>query len=620
VYLLILGNVLQLVLGKTDKMKRENKIIKLFIATSILFAQEFKLQFSSIPTGQGIALGDSIKVLNSIGGFLSQESSSESFKVGDGFLKSSQNIFSEPPQISIYNFPSIINKDLEGVQIEVTLFDLNGIKSANLHLQLGGDDNEIIIPMIENVNNIFQTVIHDTLIDITNFRARVFAEDNLGFISKSGFKTGSINFSNNEMTMSDKYSYYPSGIQSGRWRLISWPGIPSDLSLAESNLSEGHVFYKYDPTSKEYIIPKSIELGMGYWFKHNYKDAVIFDEDTSTSIPLENYVINLEPGWNMIGSPFSFPVSFEKDSIIGDLITFGSGEKNGWSTAQNSLEPWNGYAVFSQDISSIKITPFEEENQARSRVLASEGWILNIKLDSESYFNYMTVIGRKEYAKNLTDNYDIPSPKFLENRLSIASSLDGNNSYQYINDIRSTEDFNGVWDLRLSADADQKNITISIFENSFLPEELYFSLVDIQNRFINYEILKTASIVENKSDYKSFDYKIVSGDKNYVIATSEEILKNIPDKYSLSQNYPNPFNPITNLDYELPKRSKVQILIYNVLGQQVKILLDEEQNYGSHSIFWDGLDQLGNEVSTGVYFARMMTSSFTQTKKMLLLK
>ena len=102
------------------------------------------------------------------------------------------------------------------------------------------------------------------------------------------------------------------------------------------------------------------------------------------------------------------------------------------------------------------------------------------------------------------------------------------------------------------------------------------------------------------------------------ITISENVNK--PEKFRLNQNYPNPFNPITNLDYELPKRSKVQILIYNVLGQQVKILLDEEQNYGSHSIFWDGLDQLGNEVSTGVYFVRMMTSSFTQTKKMLLLK
>lgn len=618
-YLLILGNVLQLVLGKNDKMKRENKIIKLFIATSILFAQEFKLQFSSIPTGEGIALGDSSKVLNSIGGFLSQESSSESFKVGDGFLKSSQNIFSEPPQISIYNFPNIINKDLEAVQIEVTLFDLNGIKSVNLHLQLGGDDNEIIIPMIENLNNIFQTVIHDTLIDITNFRARVFAEDNLGFISKSGFKTGSINFSNNEMTMSDKYSYYPSGIQSGRWRLISWPGIPSDLSLAESNLSEGHVFYKYDPTSKEYIIPKSIELGMGYWFKHNYKDPVIFDEDTSTSIPLENYVMNLNQGWNIIGSPFSFPVSFEKDSTVGDLITFGSGNKDGWSTAQNILEPWNGYAVFSSINSSILLTPFEDGNQSRSRVVSSQEWALNIKLESESYFNYMTVIGRKEFANNSTDTYDIPSPKFLENRLSIVSSIDSKNLYQYTSDFRSTEDFNGVWDLRLSAEADQKNITISASENSLLPEGLYFSLIDIQNKSINYDILNTVSSVENNSDLL-FDYKIVSGDKNYVITTSEEILNNIPDEYFLSQNYPNPFNPITNLDYELPKRSKVQISIYNVLGQQVKILVNEEQNYGSHSIFWDGLDQLGNEVSTGVYFARMTTSSFIKTKKMLLLK
>lgn len=618
-YLLILGNVLQLVLGKNDKMKRENKIIKLFIATSILFAQEFKLQFSSIPTGEGIALGDSSKVLNSIGGFLSQESSSESFKVGDGFLKSSQNIFSEPPQISIYNFPNIINKDLEAVQIEVTLFDLNGIKSVNLHLQLGGDDNEIIIPMIENLNNIFQTVIHDTLIDITNFRARVFAEDNLGFISKSGFKTGSINFSNNEMTMSDKYSYYPSGIQSGRWRLISWPGIPSDLSLAESNLSEGHVFYKYDPTSKEYIIPKSIDLGMGYWFKHNYKDPVIFDEDTSTSIPLENYVMNLNQGWNIIGSPFSFPVSFEKDSTVGDLITFGSGNKDGWSTAQNILEPWNGYAVFSSINSSILLTPFEDGNQSRSRVVSSQEWALNIKLESESYFNYMTVIGRKEFANNSTDTYDIPSPKFLENRLSIVSSIDSKNLYQYTSDFRSTEDFNGVWDLRLSAEADQKNITISASENSLLPEGLYFSLIDIQNKSINYDILNTVSSVENNSDLL-FDYKIVSGDKNYVITTSEEILNNIPDEYFLSQNYPNPFNPITNLDYELPKRSKVQISIYNVLGQQVKILVNEEQNYGSHSIFWDGLDQLGNEVSTGVYFARMTTSSFIKTKKMLLLK
>ena len=600
-------------------MRKKNIIITLTILISILFAQEFKLQFSFIPTGQGFANGDSNKVLNSIGGSFSQESSSDSIKVGDGFLKSSQNVFSEPPEISIYNFPSIINKSSEGVQVEAEVFDLNGIKSANLHVQVGGHNNEIIIPMTENQNNIFQTIIHDTLIDIANFRARVFAEDNLGFISNSLFKTGSINFKNNEMTMSHKNSYYPSGIQKNSWRLISWPGIPSNLSLAESNLNEGHVFYKYDPLSNEYIIPKSIELGTGYWFKHNYKEAVIFDEDTSTSIPLENYVVNLKPGWNIIGSPFSFPVSFKKDSTVGSLITFGIANKNGWSAAQNILEPWNGYAVFSANNSSITLIPFYDDNQSRSRTPSLEEWSLNIKVESESFFNYMTVIGRKEFAKNLTDTYDIPSPKFLENKLSIVTSLDSKNSYHYISDFRSTADFNGVWDLRLNAELGQKNIFISTSENSFFPEGLYFSLVDIQNKSINYEIIKTGSVVKYNSDL-SLDYKIVSGDKNYVTITSEKILENIPDKYFLSQNYPNPFNPKTKLDYELPKRSNIQILIYNVLGQQVKILINKEQNYGSHSIFWDGLDQLGNEVSTGVYFARMTTSSFTQTKKMLLLK
>lgn len=602
-----------------NNLKKQINIFNTLILTSTIYSQEFKIQFSSIPIGQGLSISDSNKVLNSIGGSLSQESSSELFKFGDGFLKSSQHSFSKPPEIKAFTFPNFITKNSGIVEVEAIVADLNGVNNTNLHLQLGGQDSELIIPMFEDEVNIFKAIIPDSIIDITNFRARVYVEDNLGYVSNSSFKTGSILFSNNEMTMSHENSFYPSGIQSGRWRLISWPGIPSDLSLAESNLSDGHVFYRYDPLSKEYIIAKNIELGMGYWFKHSYKDDVIFDEDTSTSIPLEKYLINLKPGWNIIGSPFSFSVGLEKDSIVGDLITFGRGDKDGWSTAQNILEPWNGYAVYTSTPSSITLNPFNEESQSSTRAVILNEWSINIKLESDSYFNYMMMIGRKELAKNLVDIYDVPSPKFHENKISILASLDGESPYQYISDFRSTEDFNGVWDLRLNAEMDQKNIRIFISNNSLIPKDLYFSLIDIQNKYINYEIINTASSVENLNEI-SLDYKIVSGDLDYVVTKSEEILKNIPHKYSLSQNYPNPFNPITNLEYKLPKRSKVQILIYNVLGQEVKTLINEEKSYGTHLIFWDGLDQKGNQVSTGVYFARMVTNSFTQTKKMLLLK
>jgi len=101
---------------------------------------------------------------------------------------------------------------------------------------------------------------------------------------------------------------------------------------------------------------------------------------------------------------------------------------------------------------------------------------------------------------------------------------------------------------------------------------------------------------------------------------AQKIINNIPKEYSLSQNYPNPFNPITNLDFSLPKRSKVTFMIYNILGQEVTTIINKELDYGHHKVIWNGTDFYGKQVSSGVYFAKMITSNFSKTKKMLLLK
>ena len=92
------------------------------------------------------------------------------------------------------------------------------------------------------------------------------------------------------------------------------------------------------------------------------------------------------------------------------------------------------------------------------------------------------------------------------------------------------------------------------------------------------------------------------------------------NKFSVQQNYPNPFNPITKMNYNLPMRSKVNISIYNVLGQEIKTLVNEVQEYGYHSISWNGKDNFGRDMASGVYFTRMASKGFTQTKKMLLVK
>ncbi len=94
----------------------------------------------------------------------------------------------------------------------------------------------------------------------------------------------------------------------------------------------------------------------------------------------------------------------------------------------------------------------------------------------------------------------------------------------------------------------------------------------------------------------------------------------LPKEFDLRQNYPNPFNPTTVIEYALPKASEVKIQIYNILGQKVRNLVDESQEAGYKTIHWDGKDDHGNEVSSGVYFYRIEAGDFIKCKKMTLLK
>ena len=88
-----------------------------------------------------------------------------------------------------------------------------------------------------------------------------------------------------------------------------------------------------------------------------------------------------------------------------------------------------------------------------------------------------------------------------------------------------------------------------------------------------------------------------------------------PERYLLSQNYPNPFNPVTTIDYSLPENARVQLEVYNLLGQQVNVLVDKYQQAGRYTVRWNASD-----LSSGVYFYRIKTPGFTEVRKMTLLK
>jgi FlgD Ig-like domain len=113
-----------------------------------------------------------------------------------------------------------------------------------------------------------------------------------------------------------------------------------------------------------------------------------------------------------------------------------------------------------------------------------------------------------------------------------------------------------------------------------------------------------------------------SGDNQTVLPTSRLTRAVAPVAYrnALAQNYPNPFNPTTTIAYSMAKASHVNLDIFDVRGLRVRTLVAQSVSAGNHTVNWDGLDQTGNRVASGVYFYRLKTSGFQQTKKMVMLR
>jgi hypothetical protein len=110
-------------------------------------------------------------------------------------------------------------------------------------------------------------------------------------------------------------------------------------------------------------------------------------------------------------------------------------------------------------------------------------------------------------------------------------------------------------------------------------------------------------------------YRIVSG--------GERGSTPIPETFALQQNYPNPFNPTTDISYQIPmteSQPHTSLRIYNMLGQEVRTLVDEIKQPGYYSVTWDGKDNKGNRTASGIYFYRIVAGPFESTRKMVLVK
>jgi hypothetical protein len=171
-----------------------------------------------------------------------------------------------------------------------------------------------------------------------------------------------------------------------------------------------------------------------------------------------------------------------------------------------------------------------------------------------------------------------------------------------------------------------KNVNVNLNYNE---NELSASGVENKN-------LKLKLLLDNNTSvdvpYAKFNYinKTVSFSNSipsgvYVIESQQQVTISTetqltPEKFSLSQNFPNPFNPSTSISFSLPVKSNVRLIVYSLIGSEIRELVNNNLEAGNYRITWDGKNNYGNNVASGIYFYKLESDFGTITKKMNLLK
>jgi hypothetical protein len=379
----------------------------------------------------------------------------------------------------------------------------------------------------------------------------------------------------------------------------------------------------------------------------NFDDCVTVPTNTP-------YKIMLQPGWNQVGNPFLFEVPLSG-------VTIPSGKKVeksfwGWSTDETyqleseGLSPWVGYFIKNNETDSveIQISPISKASLAKTSTkssstgLSSGEWKLEIGLNNITKNQSLIKASASPYelgiminSKNSWDENDVSEPpkspngtKSILNYMRFPHNDWTECQGNYIRDYRSSLSEGQTWELEIEKSSQfisNNTYEILLDKQGDLPDGFKIMIHDLDKDIANEKIYDGGTEISYKftinNDLKKI--KILVGTVDYISkaeqSINEEKKTEIVSTYLLSQNYPNPFNPGTRIEYQIPKDGYVSLIIYNTLGQQIQTLISTEQTQGKYSVEWNPNSAAGG-LPSGIYYYRLQSGDFIQTKKMLYLR
>ena len=419
------------------------------------------------------------------------------------------------------------------------------------------------------------------------------------------------------------------------WTLWGVPLVPYIDSIRdnfEDDFEGGWWSFRY--SNGGYLFNNSLSIEEGYWLATDASAILDIKGQPVTTA----YSIDLAQGWELLTNPLVTDV--DRDSLLitkdNSTIPFSEAVSNGWVSSEfyhystslggyempDVLEPWKGYWFGVVD-SGVSVTfPIHSTNDQLVRstrdILTDADWRVHLEIQAGSAHDWALIGVDSNATDNFDVGFDVPKPPTTPNpnHVNIGFNHPDWNPVlgeSYIIDIRSPLADPAVkeWEVQLSSTIEDSLITVSWTIDN-IPEDMVYSF-EYGTESIN--LLEQGSLdFPYSGEVISFFLK---AEKSPV---SAEDAKVIPTEYSLQQNFPNPFNPITTIRYGLPEAAQVTLFIYDIKGRKVRSLIGEQQAAGSYEYQWNGMDDSGQPVSTGLYLTRLQAGSYTKTIKMLYLK
>jgi hypothetical protein len=419
--------------------------------------------------------------------------------------------------------------------------------------------------------------------------------------------------------------YHLADISLDKTKLLYIKGIaaPSEevvsLDLESMDTQVTYLNPELPPPLAEIYFPEGFYFPEGASFTDNENEIIFIEDqylykysflDSSVTLLIEN-----ENGWGEVGhnniknisqSPDKTKIAYmEADSDSSHLIVFDI-QNNETSVLGTFSTPYDGcsqkqvywstgdYILFSicdmNDLSNL--FKIHSSNGESAQLIENE--IFNIMETRESPLEKLVY----------TKNSQCPTCyRIIDLESNEISDPDNNMQYEY--NGSSLNWYSQAW----SPDHSKVVMAGVYADSSYYPYLPYSSFLYI------YNISTDSFTATTGTNYFIPVFWVGESD-----VSVDEPADNFPREFVLYSNYPNPFNPTTTLQYDLPEDAHVSIMIFDLMGREIRTLINKQQSAGIKSIMWDGTNDLGQPLSAGMYLYRISAGDFHSVKKMVLLK